>query len=238
VLLTLPIREVLPATPRARIARLDLNGHAFGYAAGQAIRIANHGFEKRHPYSIAGSPADARREGCLELLVGVDHEGTPGEHLTLDAGQLVDVEGPLGTFTFPPDPEERRFVFIAGGTGIAPLRAMLRHAMAIPHCEIGLLYSARTADEFAYQDEFRALARTGRLELKQTVTRAAGEDWTGGRGRIGPAVLEPLVHDRATLCFICGPAAMVDEMPRVLQEIGIPRARIRIEEWGEPTSGC
>ncbi len=102
-------------------------------------------------------------------------------------------------------------MFIAGGTGIAPLRAMLRHALAIPHSGIGLLYSARTADEFAYQEEFRALARDGRLELKQMVTRAAGEDWTGGRGRIGPAVLEPLVHDPATLCFICGPAAMVDE---------------------------
>jgi len=221
---TLSIREVRPATPRARIALLDLNGRVFGYAAGQAVRIANHGFEGRQPYSIAASPEDARRDGCLELLVGVDHRGSPGEHLTLDAGQLVDVEGPLGT-------EEERFVFIAGGTGIAPLRAMLRHALAIPHSGIGLLYSARTADEFAYQQEFRELARDGRLELKQMVTRAAGEDWTGGRGRIGRAVLEPLVHDPATLCFICGPAAMVDEMPKMLQEIGIPPARIRIEEW-------
>ena len=50
---------------------------------------------------------------------------------------MVDVEGPLGSFTFPADPEERRFVFIAGGTGIAPLRAMLRHALDIPHREIG-----------------------------------------------------------------------------------------------------
>jgi len=232
VLVTLPIRQVLPATPRARIARLDLNGHAFGYTAGQAVRIANHGFENRQPYSIAASPDDARRDGWLELLVGVDHRGTPGGHLTLDTGQLVDVEGPFGTFTFPQNPEEERFVFIAGGTGIAPLRAMLRHALAIPHSGIGLLYSARTADEFAYQEEFRALALSGRLELKQTVTRAARGDWTGGRGRIGLAVLQPLVHDPATLCFICGPAAMVDEMPEVLQEIGIPRARIRIEEWG------
>src|SRR5712692_650975 len=199
-MLTLPIREVLAATPRARIARLDLNGHAFGYAAGQAIRIANHGFEKRHPYSIAGSPDDARREGCLELLVGVDHEGTPGEHLTLDAGQLVDVEGPLGTFTFPPDPEERRFVFIAGGTGIAPLRAMLRHAMAIPHRDIGLFYSARTPNEFAYERELRGLADAGHIELRQTVTRATETDWTGPRGRLKRDALEELVHDPATLC--------------------------------------
>src|SRR5712692_11493349 len=192
-MLTLPIREVLLATPRARIALLDLNGHVFGYAAGQAVRIANHGFENRQPYSIAASPEDARRDGCLELLVGVDHRGSPGEHLTLDAGQLVDVEGPLGTFTFPQNPEEERFVFIAGGTGIAPLRAMLRHAMAIPHRDIGLFYSARTPNEFAYERELRGLADAGHIELRQTVTRATETDWTGPRGRLKRDALEELV---------------------------------------------
>ena len=45
-----------------------------------------------------------------------------------------------------------------------------------------------------------------------------------------------LVHDPETLCFICGPAALVDEMPKQLRELGIPAARIRIEEWGPPAS--
>jgi NAD(P)H-flavin reductase len=232
VLLTLPIRDVISATPRARVVRIALNGQPFDYAPGQAVRVATHGAEKRHPYSIAAAPADARRDGCLELLVGVDTDDAPGGHLTLEPGAEIDVEGPLGSFIFPPEPEERRFLFIAGGTGIAPLRAMLRHALAIPQSQIGLLYSARTADEFAYQEEFRALARASRLELNETVTREAGEDWTGGRGRIGPAVLQGLVHDPATLCFICGPAAMVDEMPKLVEELGVPRRRIRIEEWG------
>jgi NAD(P)H-flavin reductase len=232
VLLTLPIRDVTSATPRARVVRIALKGQPFDYAPGQAVRVATHGADKRHPYSIAAAPADARREGCLELLVGVDVDDAPGGHLMLEPGVEIDVEGPLGSFIFPPEPEERRFLFIAGGTGIAPLRAMLRHALDIPHGQIGLLYSARTADEFAYQEEFRTLARGGRLELNETVTRAAGEDWTGGRGRIGPAVLQGLVHDPATLCFICGPAAMVDEMPKLVEELGVPRRRIRIEEWG------
>ena len=97
--------------------------------------------------------------GSLELLVGRRRDGEPGRTCTLDRGALVDVEGPLGRFTFPRRPDERRFLFIAGGTGIAPLRAMLRHALSVPHDGIGLLYSARTAGEFAYEDELRGAGR-------------------------------------------------------------------------------
>ena len=231
MLLTLAIREVLPATPRARIVRIELGGAPFDYAAGQAILVGVPGGPKR-PYSVAASPEEARREGYLELLVGVDANGTPGPHLPLERGRVLDVNGPLGTFTFPAAPAERQFVFIAGGTGIAPLRAMLHHALAIPHNKIGLLYSARTPDEFAYENELRALARNGRIELRQTVTRTVSDLWSGPRGRIGRAELQPLVHNPATLCFICGPPALVAEMLDLLAELGIERSRIRVEEWG------
>jgi NAD(P)H-flavin reductase len=227
----MPIGEILLATPRARIVRLDLSGHDFAYTAGQAVMVATHGEEKRRPYSIAGSPEDAIRDGSLELLIGVEANGRPGPHLTLSRGTLVDVDGPIGTFTFPPDPEERRFVFIAGGTGIAPLRAMLRHALAIPHCDIGLFYSARTPEEFAYEAELRALANIGRIALRQTVTRATDTDWSGARGRIDRAALGSLVHDPATLCFVCGPPAMVAEMTTILAELGVASGRIKAEEW-------
>jgi len=229
--LTLPIREVLPATPRARIARIDLDGHAFDYAPGQAVSIATHGQEKRRPYSIAAAPEHARRHGWLELLIGVNAEGTAGSHLTLEPGIQVDVEGPLGSFTFPPTPDERRFIFIAGGTGIAPLRAMMQRALHLPHRNIGLFYSARTPDEFAFESELRGLAEAGEIELRQTVTRAADTEWTGPRGRLNRTALEELVHDPATLCFVCGPPALVDEMPKILTGLGIPRERIKMEEW-------
>jgi ferredoxin-NADP reductase len=230
-MLTRPIREVVRATPRARIVRIDLDHHPFLYAAGQAVRIASHGTATRKPYSIAAAPEDAAREDCLELLIGVDANGIAGPHLSLEPGTLVDVEGPLGSFIFPPEPPEERFVFIAGGTGIAPLRAMLRHALRIPHREIGVLYSARGPEEFAYHDELVELARERRIELRQTITREAAGEWSGGRGRFGRAELAPLVHDPSTLCFVCGPAALVDGTRKLLEELGIDPAKIRVEEW-------
>lgn len=232
MLLTLPIREILPATPRARIVRFDLGTTTFDYAAGQAVVVGNHGQPRRRPYSIAAAPEDARREGWIELLVGVDQRGAAGEHLTLERGARIDLQGPLGAFTFPANPEEQRFVFIAGGTGIAPLRSMLRHALVIPHREVGLYYSARTPEDFAYEAELTSLARERRIELKQTVTRPVDDSWTGARGRLGRADLQPLVHGPATLCFICGPPGLVEGISTILQELGIARHRIMAEEWG------
>jgi ferredoxin-NADP reductase len=232
VFLTLTIREILPATPRARIVRLELGGRRFGYQPGQAVMVGSHAQPKRKPYSLASAPEDAVRDGALELLVGLEADGSAGDHLALAPGEMVDVDGPIGGFVFPDRPRERRFLFVAGGTGIAPLRAMLRHALRLEHAEIGLLYSARTPTEFAYREELATLARAGAIDLRQTVTRASDHDWFGSRGRITRTELAPLVHDPETLCFVCGPPSLVDDIPRALVALGIARERIRIEEWG------
>jgi ferredoxin-NADP reductase len=231
VALTIPVREVLDATARARIVRLDLGGVDFPYRAGQAVHVAAHGGGTRRAYSLAQAPEDTKQNGMLELLVGVDADGRAGD-LPLAVGSRLDVEGPVGRFVFPDSPREKRFAFIAGGTGIAPLRAMVRHALHIPHRRICLLYSARTTTDFAYESELRALAHNGLIDLWQTVTRENDDTgWSGPRGRIGRDALAPLVEDPATLCFICGPRALVDEIPLLLRNLGVAEERIRIEEW-------
>jgi ferredoxin-NADP reductase len=230
VLLTLPVRTVAVATPRARIVQLDLSGHAFEYLAGQAVIVTDMDGERR-AYSIASAPEDVEQTGRLQLLVGVSADST--RRFAFEPGANVTVEGPMGAFTFPSEPAERHFLFVAGGTGIAPLRAMIRHAVAdgAPPRTIGLLYSARTPEEFAFESEFQTLANQGAIELRQRVTRASEAEWPGDRGRIDRVGLSALVHDERTLCFVCGPAAMVDDIPPMLGEIGIARDRIRIEEW-------
>jgi ferredoxin-NADP reductase len=223
---TLHIQDILPATPRARIVRLRVGERDFAYRAGQAVCIGTSGSVRRCPYSIASAPDEAQRDGWIELLVGTDERGHPGAHLDLAIGAPVDVEGPVGSFTLPADEADaQRLVFIAGGTGIAPLRAMLRHALTKPRCEIVLVYSARTPEDFAFAHEFRALASEGRIQLRQTVTRADAPEWQAWRGRLEPVQLAPLVDHPGTVCFVCGPRGFVDDIPRRLEEMGLPRTR-------------
>ena len=232
MLLTRPIRDVLSATPRTSIVRIDLDGAEFPYRAGQAVIAGAHGGDRRRPYSIADAPNHARAQGCLELLVAVHGDAAHAPPFALTPGTLVDIEGPLGRFTLPDNAPERRFLFIAGGTGIAPLRAMYRHALTMPHYEIGVLYSARTPVDFAYEPELRALAADRQIELELRVTRDESlGNWSGTRGRFNSVDLAPLVHGRETLCFVCGPPTLVEEIPKALEELGVPRTRIRTEEW-------
>jgi len=233
--ITVPISTIEPATPRSRIVRLDLHGHALGFVSGQAVLVGEHAQPARRPYSIACSPERAAETGALELLIAAEGDaGFGGGVATATPGALVDVEGPVGAFTLPPTIDARWILFVAGGTGIAPLRSMIDHLRRHrPRARMSLLYSARRADEFAFVEELRALAEAGGLELHQTVTRDQSSAWTGRRGRIGRDHFEAVLHESsATLCFVCGPDALVDESVSTLQALGVPAARIRTESWG------
>jgi ferredoxin-NADP reductase len=108
---------------------------------------------------------------------------------------------------------------------------MIRHARKTVLGTFRLLYSARNPLDFAYRQELYGMARRGEIELTLTATRDVTATWRGERGRISAAQLSALIDTPFTLCFVCGPAAMVDEVPRMLDALGIERSRIRIEEW-------
>jgi NAD(P)H-flavin reductase len=231
--LTLPIRESIAATPRARIIRLDLRGEPFSYRAGQAAYLHPEGAGKRRPYSIASAPEQTSATGLLEFLVQTDGDGTPGVSTeVIQPGSLVKIEGPMGSFQFPQHPRERHFLFIAGGTGIAPLHSMLWHALlAERDGHITLIYSVRSPEELAYLNEFEGLASAKRIAFHHTVTRAASEGWAGRQGRIDASYLRPLITPGDTLCFLCGPPALVGEIPQVLQDLGLEKRQILMEQW-------
>ena len=233
MLLRLPIREVLPATPRARILRLDLLGRIFNYRAGHAACLREPDSPRSRPYSIASAPEETSRDGWLEFLVQVDASGETGLPLNgLRPGGVLDVEGPFGSFAFDDDRPERQLLFIAGGTGIAPLRSMLWHALLGGRpSRLSVVYSARAPEEFAYLEELQRLAAEDSITFRQTVTRASGSNWTGRFGRIDADCLAPLLTPAATLCFVCGPPALLEEMRPLLQQLGARTDQIRMEEW-------
>jgi NAD(P)H-flavin reductase len=230
--LVLEVGSIRRATPSTRIVRLLLGEARFHYTAGQAARIGLAGQPELIPYSIASAPEESAKQGFLEFLCKME-SGSLGAHLAgLRRRSAVTVEGPFGSFVFPPRPEEREFLFVAGGTGIAPLRSMICHAFESRQPgRLRLLYSARTPSDFAYLPELKRHAREGRLELSLTATREVPPRWRGERGRITADRLSRLLRTPEALCFVCGPSAMVDDVPRMLLNLGVDRRRIRVEEW-------
>ena len=231
----MPLLRVEAATPRSRLVTLDLRNHPFEFRPGHAVLIGQGG--ERRPYSIASSPQRAAETQSLELLIALEADGTLGPHLKkTEPGSPIDLEGPMGTFLFPEELPTQRLVFVAGGTGIAPLRAMIDHVLrGAPAQRLSLLYSARNGEEFAFVEELRSHEAQGRLELHQTVTRDDGTAWAGKRGRIGRTHFESVVHDPTnTLCFVCGPRALVNESMSTLAALGVPAHGIRTEAWVLP----
>jgi propane monooxygenase reductase subunit len=231
--LLLRVRSVRKATPSSSVVCVDLDGAPFPYRAGQVASLRPEGAGDRIPYSIASAPEETAADSTIQFLVKLDSGGRWGDHFEpLQRGSRLCVRGPSGSFVFPETPAERRFLFIAGGTGIAPLRSMIRHAVLSGRPgRMALLYSARTPRDFAYLPELRRMARRGELELATTATREMPERWRGARGRIAPEQLTPLVDSPETLCFVCGPASMVSDVPPMLQALGIDRTRILLEDW-------
>jgi NAD(P)H-flavin reductase len=228
------VRDIVHVTPRSRLLAIDLDGHAFAFDPGQAVLLGAHGRPERRPYSIACSPERMEETSSLELLIALDQNGDIGSHLpAVGRGTLVDIEGPFGAFVLPRVLTQPRLLFVAGGTGMAPLRAMIDHVLRSHSSHlISVLYSARRGDEFAFIDELRGHASRHRLELHQTVTREDGPSWEGPRGRIGGKHFRAVLHDPArTLCFVCGPSALVSESVATLLSLGVPGELIRTEGW-------
>ena len=219
------------ATPTTRIVRVALEGAPFTYRAGQAVSIAVQPDEPATPYSMASAPAETAVTGYLEFLVKVDGSNRFGARVSsLEPGIPLLLSQPIGRFTLPASAPDHPLLFIAGGTGIAPLRSMLVELVnSGRRAGMALVYSARRPEEFAYLDELRALDDAGTLQLTLTLTGDA-QEWRHARGRAGDRHLAALAT-RDTMAFICGPPSMVTDIPEALVRLGVPRGQIRTEDW-------
>jgi ferredoxin-NADP reductase len=217
-------------TPTTRRIRLAVNGNAFRYRAGQAAALLVDSIEAT-PYSIASAPYETAREGWIEFLVKVDGSTRFGASVdALPPGTRVDVSGPVGGFTADGVPSGAPMLFVAGGTGIAPLRSMIRQAVDDGYPgRLSLVYSSRTPNEFAYLKDLQELSAAGRLMLTLTLT-GDSDDWLHSRGRAGIEHLSRHVEP-GVVAFVCGPPAMVVEIPAALASLGVTRDRIRTEHW-------
>lgn len=195
--------------------------------------VGLHDSPLRKPYSIASAPWEVAKTGILQLLAQVDDSSALDPHLELAApGTLIDLDGPFGAFALPAAAEHKPLLFVAGGTGIAPLRSMLMDRLSRPSVPaIALVYSARLPEEFAYRTELDAVVQAGRLTAFFTVTRADSESWDGRRGRIQGDLLRSALPSLEAQCLICGPPQLVEGARELLRQMGVNDANILTDRY-------
>jgi ferredoxin-NADP reductase len=236
------VLEVRDETPRARTLVLDVP-HWPGHRAGQHVDVrlvADDGYQAQRSYSIASPP----EERAVSLTVERLDDGEVSPYLVdeLRAGDGLEVRGPIGGYFVWGIEAAGPLLLVAGGSGIVPLMAILRHharadaavRAAVP---VRMLASARTRELAIYHDELERLADPPLVEVIHTYTRNAPPGWTGHRRRIDRAMLEAVGWSPADapLAFVCGPTTLVESVATLLVELGHPSSRVRTERFG-PTA--
>jgi ferredoxin-NADP reductase len=232
--------ETNPETPRTKSLFLEVPGWQ-GHRAGQHVDVrltAEDGYQAQRSYSIASAPENGR----IELLVEALDDGEVSPYLTdeLRTGDGLELRGPIGGW-FAWDAEEGGpLLLVAGGSGIAPLMAMVRHREAAgSDTPVRLLFSSRSHEEIIFRQELEDLAAEDEtLKVIHTLTRSQPENWHGNDRRIDKQMLREVAYppEDRPLAFVCGPTPLVETVATALVGLGHDPARVKTERFG-PTGG-
>ncbi|MFI5271906.1 MAG: ferredoxin reductase [Ktedonobacterales bacterium] len=234
------VRALIQEAPQVKSLVLDVPNWE-GHRAGQHLDVrltAQDGYQVERSYSIASAPAEPRVTLTVERL----DDGEVSPYLTdeLRPGDELELRGPIGGwFTWRPE-DGGPLLLVAGGSGIAPLMAIIRQRAAVrspvPVC---LLYSSRSYEDIIYREELdRRAAADADLDVAYTLTRSQPAGWQGYRRRIDRAMLEEVGWTPAErpLVFVCGPTPLVESAATACVELGYTPGRIKTERFG-PTGG-
>ena len=226
-------------TPRARTLILDVDDWP-GHRAGQHLDVrltAEDGYQAERSYSIASAPEDDSVQITVERID--DGEVSPYLAGELRTGDVFEVRGPIGGhFTWSAD-EGGPLLLVAGGYGLAPIMAMLRHRAAhVSEAVAHVLVSARSADDVPYDAELATLGPTAGLHVARTYTRAAPEGWTGFTRRLDAEMLAEVSPGPEATCFVCGPTPFVERATELLVAAGHDPGAIHAERFGPSGGGA
>ena len=233
------VNDVIVETPRAKTLVLDVPGWP-GHVAGQHVDVrltAEDGYQAQRSYSIASAPEDA----TLALTVERLEDGEVSPYLTdeLRPGDELELRGPIGGYFAWRSQDGGPLLLVAGGSGLVPLMAMVRHRAAQSSTvDTRLLLSARSSDDVLYRDELTRLSGRNGLAAHQTFTREAPPGWSGFARRVDADMLRqvgPAPSQRPRI-FICGPTTFVERAADLLVGLGHDPAAIHAERFG-PTGG-
>jgi ferredoxin-NADP reductase len=183
------LMSVIPETPEVKTFRFEPLEEAFAFKAGQFVML--HIGDESRAYSIS-SPSSEKRFIDLTIRIGIESY-FPKKIDALTVGDVVDIDGPHGTFTLEPSDEA---VFIGAGVGIAGLRSLwTKFAEESGESAMSIVYSSRMQSEIIWREEFESLKNHG-ADVIFTLTRETPDDWNGETGRISAAMLSKSVSDR------------------------------------------
>ncbi len=226
------VTSVADETPTTRTITFELADWA-GHRAGQHLDVrltAEDGYSAERSYSIASAPGEP-----VAITVQRIDEGEVSPYLTeeLRAGDELEVRGPIGGY-FVWDGGDEPVLLVAGGSGVVPLRAILRHReLTAADTPMTLLYSARTEPDVIYRTELDGYAR-GDASVIYTLTRDNPPGWTGRTGRVDAGMLGSVAWPsaRRPVAFVCGPTPFVEAVAESLVALGYPPALVKTERFG------
>jgi ferredoxin-NADP reductase len=230
--------EVVPETASVKTLRLDAPDWP-GHLPGQHVDVrltAEDGYQAQRSYSIASAPGSSALELTVERLD--DGEVSPYLCDELRPGDGLELRGPIGGYFVWEASRGGPVFLVAGGSGVVPFRAMLRHLVdengSVPAT---LLLSSRSWDDVIYRDELEGL-NSGDVRVVHTLTRSQPSGWSGYARRVDADMLAevgPTVDDQPHV-YVCGPTPFVEAVATALVELGHEPAQIRTERFG-PTGG-
>jgi ferredoxin-NADP reductase/Fe-S-cluster-containing hydrogenase component 2 len=207
----------------------------FAYLPGQflTMHVAPRGIATRRSYTIASTPSWQDR---IEITVKREDHGLVSRwlHDELVVGDLVEIEGPSGTFIFS-GKEAERVVLIGAGVGITPMLSAVRY-LTETHWpgRVFLILGFRAPSDFLFREELAQLqAANANLEVTVTMSHPRHEPWSGPVGRIDAALLASAVPDLTShRVHVCGPPAMMDAVKAALVALGVAEGQIKSEAFG------
>jgi ferredoxin-NADP reductase len=239
--------EIKAETARARTILLDVPEWA-GHRAGQHVDVrltADDGYQAQRSYSIASAP------GASRLALTVEHleDGEVSSYLCgeLRVGDQFELRGPIGGYFVWDVTVGGPLLLVAGGSGIVPLMAMLRHreatvgAASRAEVPARLLYSSRRWNEVIYRDELDQLGAVDlTVAVTHTITREPPPGWAGYRRRIDRAMLAEIAWPTTARprIFVCGPTTLVEAVASSLVELGHEPELVKTERFGPTGQGA
>jgi ferredoxin-NADP reductase len=225
---------VAAETPQVKTIVFDVPGWR-GHRAGQHVDVrltAGDGYQAERSYSIASAPDGTR----VELTVVRIGDGEVSPYLTgeLRPGDQIELRGPIGGYFVWEPPDGGPLLLVAGGSGVAPLMAMIRlRAAAASDVDTRLLLSSRDWDDIIYRDELQRRSGNG-LTVVHTLTASAPPGWTGYARRVDTGMLAevgPGPAERPRV-YVCGPTPFVEAAAEALVHLGHQPQHIKTERFG------